>query len=70
MDEKYKMLEVRFSDGNRVDLLNPVLKLDRENCIVFEVENRRYWFNLSKIDYTVITYLSSIETIPKGEEIK
>jgi len=66
MDEKYKMLEVRFSDGNRVDLLNPVLKLDRENCIVFEVENRRYWFNLSKIDYTVITYLSSIETI-KGE---
>jgi len=66
MGEKYKMLEVRFSDGNRVDLLNPVLKLDRENCIVFEVENRRYWFNLSKIDYTVITYLSSIETI-KGE---
>jgi len=65
MDEKYKMLEVRFSDGNRVDLLNPVLKLDRENCIVFEVENRRYWFNLSKIDYTVITYLSSIETIIK-----
>ena len=53
---KYKNIEIHFKNGDMVSLDDPILTTDDGTYIVFTVEDKRWWFNLSALAYTVMTY--------------